>query len=294
MTRFEGVYVAVLTPFTEAKEVDYGLLREHTEWLVENGAHGLIPNGSVGEYASLSDDERRRTVETIAEAADGRVPLLVGVAAPASHKAREWTRHAADAGASGVMALPPINYNPTRREIIAHYEGISREGLPIVAYNNPFDTRVDLTPDLLAEVSRVENVVAVKEFTGDVRRVPEILEKTSLEVMCGSDDIVLESFLMGATGWVAGFPNVFPKECADLFELAQAGKFEEARELYRRLLPLFRWDSGPRLVQAMKYSLELLGRPFGGTRPPRLPMDEADRRGVEEAFAHARGTKVGA
>jgi len=286
MARFPGIYVAVITPFTAGDEVDYKRLDEHVDWLISSGIHGLVPTGSCGEYAALSDLERAQVVEAIIKTAAGRVPVVVGTAAPSTAKALGWIRHAKEAGAAGVMALPPINYRPTRREVVAHYEALSRAGMPIVAYNNPFDTSTDLTPDLLAEIARFENVVAVKEFSGDVRRIPEILEKTDLEVIAGADDLALEGLLAGATGWIAGLTNVAAKESVELYDLALAGKLEEATRLYRRLLPLFRYDSTPRFVQAIKYSLELAGNPVGQTRPPRLALDEIDRHGVEAAFGH--------
>ncbi len=293
MARFPGIYVAVITPFTKTGEVDYPRLQEHVDYLISNGIHGLVPTGSCGEYAALSDAERAEVVEAIIKTAANRVPVVVGTAAPSTAKALGWIRHAKEAGAAGVMALPPINYRPSRREVVAYYETLSREGhMPIIAYNNPFDTSTDLTPDLLAEISQFENVVAVKEFSGDVRRIPEIFEKTNLEVIAGADDLALEAMLAGATGWIAGLTNITPRESVELYDLAMAGNLQEALTLYHRLLPLFRWDSTPRFVQAIKYCFELVGNPVGTTRAPRLPLDENDRKAVEAAYAHFRGVSA--
>lgn len=284
MARFPGIYVAIITPFTEQDEVDYARLREHTDWLINNGVHGLAPAGSCGEYASLSEQERARVVETVIEVAAGRVPVIVGTAAPATKKAVEWARHAKSAGASGIMALPPINYRPTRREVVAYYRSLASVGLPIVAYNNPFDTSTDLTPEFLVELAQIDEFVAVKEFSGDVRRIPAILEKTDLEVLAGADDLVLEGMLAGATGWVAGLTNAIPRESVALYDLVMAGKIAEATQLYRRLLPLLRYDTTPRLVQAIKYTSQLAGRPMGQTRAPRLPLEEDEKRTLEAVF----------
>lgn len=286
MERFPGIQVAVITPFGESGEVDYGRLAEHADWLIENGVHGLVSPGTVGEYASLTNEERGRVVETVVKAANGRVPVTAGVAAPSTAATVGWARHALDSGAAAVMALPPINYNPTRREVVAYYQAISDVGLPIAAYNNPYDTATDLTPEFLAELSEIENFVAVKDFSGDVRRIAGIRELCDLEVIAGVDDLALEGFLAGATGCIAGFANALPKETVEIYDLAQAGKLEEAWTLYRRMLPLLRFDSMPRLVQAIKYAMELAGVPAGGTRPPRLPLEEDERREVQEAFAH--------
>ena len=284
MARFPGVYVAVITPFTESDEVDYPRLREHVEWLLSSGIHGLIPTGSCGEYASLSDQERAKVVETIAEATAGRAPVIVGTAAPSTKRAVYWANHAKEVGAAGLMTLPPINYRPTKREVFAYYEALARVNLPIIVYNNPFDTSTDLTPDFLAELSQIEQIIGVKEFSGDVRRIPEIQEKTTLEIFAGADDLALEGLLAGATGWIAGLTNATPQESVALYNLVVAGKFAEATRLYRRLLPLFRYDSQPILVQTIKYCLELAGRPAGKTRPPRLDLEEGVRQHIEIAY----------
>ncbi len=294
MARFPGIYVAVLTPFTDAGEVDVDRLREHVDWLIESGIHGLVPTGSVGEYASLADGERALVVETIIDAAGGRVPVVVGNAAPATSQAVAWGRHAREAGAAGIMALPPINYRPNRREVIAHYEAISSVGLPIIAYNNPIDYSTDLTPDLLADMAHIDNLIGVKEFSGDVRRIPAILDMTDLEVLVGVDDLVIEGFLAGATGWIAGMTNVIPDQSVQLYDLIMTGEIDTAKRLYRDLLPLLRYDAQPYLVQAMKYACELAGHPLGTTRPPRLPLDPAIQRDIERALARSRvGVPVG-
>jgi 4-hydroxy-tetrahydrodipicolinate synthase len=287
MAHFEGVYVAMVTPFTDAYEVDYNRLRELCDRLISGGVDGLVPTGSLGEYATLSGEERAKVVETVIDAAAGRVPVVVGTAAPSTEQAVGWVRHAKAAGAAGVMALPPINYKPLRHEVVAHYEALSEVGLPIVAYNNPHDYKVDLTPDFLAELSRIENIVAVKEFSGDIRRIHDILEKTGLEVMVGVDDLAMEGPLFGATGWISGVPNALPQEGAELFRLAREGKLKEALPLYRRLLPLFHYDASPQLVQSIKYMMELSGFPVGPTRPPRLPLPAADYEAIKEAFDYA-------
>lgn len=291
MAKFEGVFVAIVTPFTDSYEVDYNGLREHADWLITEGVQGLIPCGSVGEYAALSSEERAKVVETVLEVAKGRVPVLVGSGAPSTKEAVRWVQHAKDHGAAGVMALPPINYNPQENEVIAHYEALSEVGLPIVLYNNPLDYKTDLTPEFLVKLQEIENVVAVKEFSTDLRRVHTILEKTNLEVLIGVDDLGLEGPAVGATGWIAGFANVFPKESVEIFNLGREGKIKEALDLYRSLLPIFYYDGLPTLVQAIKYSLALKGRPVGPTRPPRLPLPEAELAKIKEAFERANAVE---
>ena len=289
MGRFDGVYVALVTPFTQDHEVDYKRLTELCEWLIQEGIDGLVPSGSLGEYATMTGEERAKVINTVIAAAKGRVPVVVGSAAPSTRQAVEWVQFSKDAGAAGVMALPPINYKPLENEVFAHYEALNTVGLPIIAYNNPHDYKIDLTPDILARLSKMENIVAVKEFTGDVRRIQDILALSDLEVMVGVDDLAMEGALVGATGWISGVPNALPKEGVELFRLAREGNLKEAQALYRRLLPLFHFDASPQLVQSIKYMMELANFPVGPTRPPRLPLSEAYYADIKKAFDYAVG-----
>ena len=284
MPHFRGVYVAVITPFTSDDRVDEPRLREHLDWLIECGVHGIVPAGSCGEYAALSDEERARVVEIVSDTCRGRVPVVVGTGASSTRNAVRWAEHARDCGAAGIMALPPSAYRPSRAEVRAWYAALDRVGLPIVAYNNPFDTTVDLVPDLLRELQDLEHLVAVKEYSGDVRRVPVILETTRLDVIVGCDDLALEGLLAGAVGWIAGLTNVVARESMELYRLVEERRVDEAAALYRRLLPLFRYDSRPTFVQAIKLAFDLAGKSAGATRPPRLPLPETDRKEIAAAL----------
>ncbi|MFF0463091.1 dihydrodipicolinate synthase family protein [Streptomyces mexicanus] len=289
-----GVVVATALPYHEDASapaglaVDYDRYAEHCRWLVDNGCHGVGPNGSLGEYSSLTDEERRRVARTAIEAVGDAGTVVVGVHGVGAHQARHWAELAAEDGADGVLCLPPTMYRANRGEILAHFEAVASVGLPVMVYNNPIDTKVDLTPGLLAEIAAIDNVVAVKEFSGDVRRVLEIKERASgLDVISGADDVVLESLLMGATGWFAGFPNVFPAESARLYDLATAGKLAEARALYEPLVAAFRWDSRTEFVQAIKLGMEQVGRYGGPCRPPRGPLTPQLREQVQADMARA-------
>ena len=289
-----GVVVAAALPYREDASapaglaVDYDRYAEHCRWLVGNGCRGVGPNGSLGEYSSLTDDERRRVAQTAIEAVGSSGIVIAGVHGAGAHQAKHWTEIAAEDGAHGVLCLPPTMYRANRRDVLAHFEAVSSVGLPVMVYNNPIDTKVDLTPDLVAEIAEIDNVAAIKEFSGDVRRVLEIKELApELEVIAGADDVVLESLLMGAKGWFAGFPNVFPAASAELFELATAGKLAEARALYEPLVAAFRWDSRTEFVQAIKLGMEQVGRYGGPCRPPRGPLIPEYRAQVEADMRRA-------
>ncbi len=287
MNRFSGVYTAIVTPFDANQELDIPRLIEHVDWLIQEGVEGIVPTGSVGEYASLSAAERATVVATVIAAAAGRVPVVVGTAAPSTQMAVHWARHAKEAGAAGIMALPPINYKPSEAEVYAHYEALSAVGVPIIVYNNPHDYPTDMKPAFLRKLSAIENVAGVKEFSGDIRRIHDIQRLTDLEIMVGVDDLSMEGGLLGASGWIAGLTNVLPTASVKMFKLAQEGNLEEALRIYRKLIPLFHWDASPRLVQAIKYGLELAGRPMGVSRPPRLPLTEEEKAEIKEAYDYA-------
>jgi 1-pyrroline-4-hydroxy-2-carboxylate deaminase len=297
--KLDGVIVAAALPYAEDATAPAGLRPDldryagHCRWLIDNGCRGVGPNGSLGEYSSLTDDERRAVAKTAIDAVGNDGVVVVGVHGAGAHQARHWAELAAEDGADGVLCLPPTMYRANRSEVLHHFAEVAKAGLPVMVYNNPIDTKVDLTPDLLAEIAQIENVVAVKEFSGDVRRVLEIRERApELTVVSGADDVVVESLLMGATGWFAGFPNVFPAECARLFELATTGKIEEVRALYEPLVAAFRWDSRTEFVQAIKYGMDYVGRYGGPCRPPRGPLSpehlatlEADMKRAVEHLA---------
>lgn len=280
MPDLHGVLVATTVPFADDLSLDLNRYADHVRWLAANGCRGVCPNGSLGEYIALTDDERAAVVSAAVEAAPEGFLVVPGVGSPSGTESARWTEQAAQAGAAGVLALPPNSYRADERETLAHFREVDAVGLPVIVYNNPIDTKVDLTPSLLASIAELDNIVGVKEFSCDVRRVNEIAEHApGLDVYAGADDVLLESLLMGAVGWIAGFPNTFPAESVRLFELGRAGSVAQALPLYRALLPAFRWDSRTEFVQAIKLGMDMVGRYGGPVRLPRLelPADTAER-----------------
>lgn len=280
-----GVIVATALPFKEDPSapsglaVDYDRYAEHCDWLMANGCHGIGPNGSLGEYSALTDAERRAVVRVAVDAVGDRGVVVAGVHGPGWHQAKHWAELAAEDGAHGVLALPPTMYRAGREQVIEHYTRIDEVGLPIMIYNNPIDTRVDLVPDLVAEIAELPNVRAIKEFSGDVRRLFAIAELCDIDVVVGADDVLFELMADGAVGWFAGFPNALPAESVALYEHLLAGRLTEARELYKHLVALFRWDSRTEFVQAIKLGMDEVGRYGGPCRPPRgtLTAEQATR-----------------
>lgn len=255
---WRGIMVATTLPLRDDLSVDHDAYADHVRWLLDNGCDGVVPNGSLGEYQTLTDEERARVVRTAVEAAGDGARVMPGVSAYGSGEARRWAEQAADEGCRSVLLLPPNAYRAGEQGVRAHYAEVARAGVPVVAYNNPIDTKVDLTPAMLARLHQDGSVVAVKEFTGDVRRAYEIAELApELDLLIGADDVLLELAVAGAVGWIAGYPNAFPAACAALYHAAVAGDLETARPLYKSLHSLLRWDSKTEFVQAIKLSMEI-------------------------------------
>jgi 1-pyrroline-4-hydroxy-2-carboxylate deaminase len=274
---FGGVLTATTTPFTADGAVDLPRFAAHCVWQLDQGVRGIVPNGSLGEYETLSDDERSALVVAAVEAVGSRGLVVPGVSGRSAAEAVRWAQQAKAAGCPAVMCLPPTSHAPTDDEVVAHFAAVAEMGLPVIAYNNPYSTRVDLTPPLLARLAQIDAIVAVKEFAQDVRRFAYIREVApSLELVVGCDDLLAEGVLMGATCWIAGYSNAVPAQCVRLFELAARGAWDEAQPLYRAMLPALRWDAKPTFVQAIKIGQEEARRYGGPVRLPRLPLTEAD------------------
>ena len=275
---WHGIITATATPFTENLDVDYDKYAEHVKWLAANGTHGVVPNGSLGEYQVLTAEERGKILETAIAAAPAGFNVVAGVGAYGASESRRWAEHAAERGAGAVMLLPPNAYRANDDEVVAHYKEVAKVGIPIVAYNNPFDTKVDLVPELVARIAdEVPEVVAIKEFSGDVKRVWQIHQRAPrIEVLVGADDVLLELSTAGVVGWIAGFPNAMPAESLELYNLVTSGKYAQAAPMYAAVHDLFNWDSRKEFIQAIKLAMDILGRYGGATRLPRLPLPASD------------------
>jgi 1-pyrroline-4-hydroxy-2-carboxylate deaminase len=289
---WHGVLVATALPLRPSESgvlaPDFDTFAEHVARMAEQGCQGVTPNGSLGEYQTLTPEERARVVTTAVAAAPEGFTVMPGVAAYGSGEARRWAEQAAEAGCAAVMLLPPNAYRGDERAVVEHYREVAKAGLPIVAYNNPIDTKIDLVPELLAELHGEGLIVGVKEFTGDVRRIYRIGELApGLDVLCGADDVALELAIAGSPGWIAGYPNALPRSTVRFWEAATAKDLDVALPLYRSLHPLLRWDSRTEFVQAIKLSMDVVGRYGGPCRPPRVPLTPEQEQTVRQATEKA-------
>jgi len=276
-TEFRGVFPALVTPMTDDQQVDYATLATFVDHLIdEGGVHGIIPLGSTGEYYALDDAEREAVVKATLDAAAGRVPVLAGTNAGGTREVIAFSQQAQTLGAAGVLLAAPYYSLPQPDELFEHFRAVSDAiDIPIMLYNYPGRTGVDMTPDLVERLAALDRVQYIKESTGDMTRVSEITRRCGdgITVFCGCDTLALESFLMGAAGWVGGVVNVLPSEHVQLFDLAvtQSDLFA-ARELYYRLLPVLSlMEGGGKYTQFVKAGCGLAGHPVGPPRQPLLP-----------------------
>lgn len=291
---FSGVLPAVTTPFDESLEVDHHALGRQVRLLLDQGCSGVVPCGSLGEGATLSDDERARVIATCLSYAEG-APVVPGIAAASTRDAVAQAKAAKKLGASGLMVLPPYIYSSDWREMSAHVSAvIAATPLPCMLYNNPPAYRTDFTPTQIAELAEKHpNLVAVKESGGDVRRITAILATPGnrLVVGVGLDDLVVEGIAAGASFWIAGLADALPAESVRLFELAIQEKHDAAGKLLRWFLPLLRFDTGIKFVQLIKLVQERCGVCSARVRPPRLMLTGTELAQAEILITEALSTR---
>jgi len=284
MKNWSGVFPATTTQFARDESLDVAATQKVVSALIDDGVNGIICMGTVGENCSLSGSEKRTLMAAIREVAAGRVPVLSGVAENSSALAAQYARDAEKIGIDGLMVLPAMVYKSNRRETLHHYRTVARStALPIMVYNNPVSYGVDITVDMFGELADLPNIVAIKESSEDTRRLTNLRRAHGdrFVLFGGVDDIVLESLMLGATGWVSGLTNAFPVESVALFALAKAGRYAEALAIYRWFMPLLQLDTIPTLVQCIKLAEQLMGRGSEMVRSPRLCLEGEDRAWVE-------------
>ena len=284
--KFCGTFTVMVTAFDNNGRIDLDAQARFTEWQVGNGIHGLIPLGSTGEFLSMSFSERKAIAECVIKTVNGRVPVLVGAGAESTEEVIDNVAMAENLGADGTMIIPPFYSTPTRMELMKHFERISQSATkPIMLYNNPATSNVDLTPDLVADLSHFQHIDYIKESTMDVTRVRDILELSEGRMNVFGGIMGYESFLSGACGWVAVGSNIMPKEFSLLFSCAYKDKdLKEARRIYKKLLPIIRLVGGHRYVSATKAALMEIGQSVGLPRSPRLPLPDSEMSIVNEAL----------
>lgn len=281
---WQGVFPAVTTQFRADMSLDLEATHGVMRALIRDGVSGLIVCGTVGENTALTRAEKVSVMEAAKDAAGGRVPVIAGVAEFTTPFAGEVAKEAARIGLDGVMVMPALVYGAKPHETAAHFRGVARAtDLPVMVYNNPPIYKNDVTPDILATLADCETIVCFKESSGDTRRFIDVRNRVGdrFVMFAGLDDVVVESVMMGAVGWVSGMSNAFPREGETLFRLARAGRTAELMPLYEWFMPLLHLDARPDLVQCIKLCEHIMGRGTDLTRPPRLALQDHERAEVE-------------
>ena len=291
--RWSGVFPAVTTKFNEDGALDEKEMARCWKLQVDAGVHGLIVAGSLGEASTLDAAEKIESVK-LAKSVAGKLPVLLTISEGSTRNACRLAEAGAKAGANGFMVLPGLPYKSDRRETIRHMTDVARAGgLPVMIYNNPPAYGVDITPDMLADMATEPLFAAVKESSDNVRRVTDIINKTGprYQVFTGVDNLALESMAMGAVGWVAGLVTAFPAETVAIWRLVQAGKWTEARAIYRWFRPLLDVDVSNKLVQNIKLVETLVIKTNDRCRAPRLPLIGRERAAIVKIVEDALRTR---
>jgi 1-pyrroline-4-hydroxy-2-carboxylate deaminase len=291
---WSGVFPAVTTQFREDLSLDVDATARVMEGLIRDGVSGLIVCGTVGENCSLSRDEKIAVMEAGKAVARGRVPVLSGIAEFTSAFAIDMVKQAARIGLDGVMVMPALVYSSKPHETAAHFRSVAKASdLPVMVYNNPPIYKNDVTPEILASLADCETIVCFKESSGDTRRFTDLRNMVGdrFVLFAGLDDVVVESIMVGAVGWVSGLSNAFPREGETLFRLASTGRYAEAMSLYRWFMPLLHLDARPDLVQCIKLCEHIMGRGTHRTRPPRLALGPKETAEIEAMMNTALATR---
>jgi len=272
MTIFRGAFVAIVTPFTDGQVDEQGLV-DLIEFHIANGTHGIVPCGTTGESATMSHDEHHRVVELTVKTVNGRVPVLAGSGSNSTSEAIDLTRHAKQAGADGVLMVSPYYNKPSQEGLFHHYKAVAEAvDIPIILYNVPSRTSSNILPQTVARLAGIDNIVGIKEATGDLNQISDVIRlcPDDFAVLSGDDFTSMPTVLVGGTGVISVTSNVAPKDMAQMMDAALAGDLARAKQLHYRLFPLMQamfYDTNP--VPAKK-SLELMGKIKSGT--PRLPL----------------------
>ena len=281
--KWKGVYAAACTQFKADQSLDVPATLKHLDAMIDAGVHGMVMLGTVGENCSLEYQEKLEVLKQTVKHVSGRVPVLTGVAEYTTALGCRFANDAAKLGVDGLMVLPAMVYPSDTRETVVHFQSIARStSLPIMIYNNPVSYKVDIQPETFIELAGEKNIIAIKESSEDTRRITDLRNAVGdrFTLFCGVDDVVMESFILGAEGWISGLVNAFPAENRLLWELLEAGKFAEARKVYQWYMPLLHLDTDPKLVQFIKLASAECGFGTELTRAPRLPLVGEERERI--------------
>jgi len=295
--KLDGILTVTVTPFTKSGEVDFDAYARLLDFVTSNGVHYVVPCGTTGEYFNLATEERRAILKFVRENIKGRARILAGTNSQRPAEIVELGRYAKELGYEGLMLAAPFYSLPTTAELVEHFNWVDKSvGLPILLYNFPARTGVDMSPAFLDGVRSIQNIFAIKESSGSITRLHELLQGFAdrYEIVCGADDQALEYFLWRSRSWVAGASNFLPAQHVALYETCIVKQdYQAGRALMADLLPIFMlMEQGGKYLQYCKYGCELAGVPVGETRRPLLPLDDKERAAFRQVFERAVRSRV--
>jgi len=288
---FEGIIPAMLTPFTEKGGVDHAGIKENVDFLIENGVTHILCLGSTGEVATLTREECTRVIETTVKATNGRVPVMAGTGAPGTTEVIERTKESISAGADSVLIVTPFYEIPTQDGLYKHYATIAETvNIPICLYNIPPHTQVEIEPQTLLKLAEFDNIVALKDSSGNLSYFAEVIRLVGdkIAILSGGDDIILPCFALGCPGAILALANIAPRMLVDIYTAVQKKEMEKAKSLYFQLLPIARAISAAQNFPApIKEAVNMLGRPAGPTRSPITQVSQQEKELIRVALENA-------
>jgi len=292
--KWEGVFPALLTPFTADDHVDYQMFGKNLDAQIAAGVAGVIIGGSLGEASTLTSDEKQQLVANALQKLNGKLPVILNIAEGSTKDAVHHAKLAESWGADGIMLLPPMRYKADDRETVVFFKSVANQtALPIMIYNNPVDYKINVTLDMFQELAECKNINAIKESTREVMNVTRLKNRfgNRFAILCGVDPLTVEELALGADGLVAGLVDAFPKETVVLYNLVKSGKMEEAINIYRWFMPLLELDIHPKLVQYIKLAATEMGICSEHVRAPRLPLIGEERAAILKIIRDGIATK---
>lgn len=284
---WKGVFPAMTTKFTASDELDLPLFEKNLLAQLVAGIHGIIIGGTLGEASVLTLAEKEKLVKFTIEKVNGSIPVILNIAEGSTREAISQAKLGNQWGARGLMLLPPMRYKSDDRETVEYFKSVADStDLPIMIYNNPVDYKVDVTLEMFADLASITNITAVKDSTQDVTNVTRMRNQFGdrYKILCGVDTLALEELCLGADGWVAGLVCAFPRETVAIYQLAKAGRIQEAITIYRWFMPLLELDIHPKLVQYIKLAETEAGIGSEYVRGPRLTLVGKERERVLEVI----------
>lgn len=287
---FEGLMPAIITPMDKDGEIDFEGLKRNVEFHIDVGCTGIVANGSTGEAVNLSREERITIIKKVVEIAKGKVKVIAGTGAPTTNVTLQYTKDAMDAGADAVLVITPFNAIPNKEGLYLHYKKVAEVGIPVIMYNLPQHTGVEIDLETAGRLVKLDNIVGLKESSGNLSYFGEVIRRFSEDItpISGCDDLILQALSMGTRSFILGFGNIAPKTIIEIINAVKNNDFVSAREKYYKILPMARAiGDSVNFPAPVKEAVRLLGRPSGPPRLSTLPVSQEESEEIRKKLIYA-------